>query len=235
MIIIPDVHGRVFWKEVVKNSEDKIIFLGDYVDPYPGENISLTGALDNLSEIIDYKKSNPSKVILLLGNHDFMYMDFEHNRYSCRHDFENEPKITKILMDNRDLFQMNYSIEVKNKLYIFSHAGILEPWIEKYKNLFGEFPGSLDKINELYKKWDPEFISSLLEISYYRGGWSDFGSMIWSDVREHSVSCEENVYQIFGHTQLKDKPIIEKHFADLDCRRPFFFDEKTGDIKEIPV
>ena len=235
MIIIPDVHGRVFWKEVVKNSEDKIIFLGDYVDPYPGENISLTGALDNLSEIIDYKKSNPSKVILLLGNHDFMYMDSEHNKYSCRHDFENEPKITKLLMNNRDLFQMNYSIEVKNKLYIFSHAGILKPWIEKYKNLFGEFPGSLDKINELYKKWDPEFISSLLEISYYRGGWSDFGSMIWSDVREHSVSCEENIYQIFGHTQLKDKPIIEKHFADLDCRRSFFFDEKTGDIKEIPV
>ena len=235
MIIIPDVHGRVFWKEIVKNSEDKIIFLGDYVDPYPGENISLTGALDNLSEIIDYKKSNPSKVILLLGNHDFMYMDSEHNKYSCRHDFENEPKITKLLMGNRDLFQMDYSIEVKNKLYIFSHAGILKPWIEKYKNLFGEFPGSLDKINELYKKWDPEFISSLLEISYYRGGWSDFGSMIWSDVREHLVSCEENVYQIFGHTQLKDKPIIEKHFADLDCRRPFFFDEKTGDIKEIPV
>ena len=235
MIIIPDVHGRVFWKEIVKNSEDKIIFLGDYVDPYPGENISLTGALDNLSEIIDYKKSNPSKVILLLGNHDFMYMDFEHNKYSCRHDFENEPKITKILMDNRDLFQMDYSIEVKNKLYIFSHAGILKPWIEKYKKLFGEFPGSLDKINELYRNWDPEFISSLLEISYYRGGWSDFGSMIWSDVREHSVSCEENIYQIFGHTQLKDKPIIEKHFADLDCRRPFFFDEKTGDIKEIPV
>ena len=235
MIIIPDVHGRVFWKEIVKNSEDKIIFLGDYVDPYPGENISLTGALDNLSEIIDYKKSNPSKVILLLGNHDFMYMDSEHNKYSCRHDFENEPKITKLLMNNRDLFQMDYSIEVKNKLYIFSHAGILKPWIEKYKNLFGEFPGSLDKINELYRNWDPEFISSLLEISYYRGGWSDFGSMIWSDVREHSVSCEENVYQIFGHTQLKDKPIIEKHFADLDCRRPFFFDEKTGDIKEIPV
>lgn len=235
MIIIPDVHGRVFWKEIVKNSEDKIIFLGDYVDPYPGENISLTGALDNLSEIIDYKKSNPSKVILLLGNHDFMYMDSEHNKYSCRHDFENEPKITKLLMNNRDLFQMNYSIEVKNKLYIFSHAGILKPWIEKYKKLFGDFPESIDKINELYKKWDPEFISSLLEISYYRGGWSDFGSMIWSDVREHSVSCEENVYQIFGHTQLKDKPIIEKHFADLDCRRPFFFDEKTGDIKEIPV
>ena len=235
MIIIPDVHGRVFWKEIVKNSEDKIIFLGDYVDPYPGENISLIGALDNLSEIIDYKKSNPSKVILLLGNHDFMYMDSEHNKYSCRHDFENEPKITKILMDNRDLFEMKYSIKVKNKLYICSHAGILKPWIEKYKNLFGEFPGSLDKINELYRNWDPEFISSLLEISYYRGGWSDFGSMIWSDVREHSVSCEENVYQIFGHTQLKDKPIIEKHFADLDCRRPFFFDEKTGDIKEIPV
>ena len=108
-------------------------------------------------------------------------------------------------------------------------------WQQMQNTALIAFQPVLDKINELYKNWDPEFISSLLEISYYRGGWSDFGSMIWSDVREHSVSCEENVYQIFGHTQLKDKPIIEKHFADLDCRRPFFFDEKTGDIKEIPV
>ena len=36
MIIIPDVHGRKFWRNAVKGFEtEKIVFLGDYVDPYP--------------------------------------------------------------------------------------------------------------------------------------------------------------------------------------------------------
>lgn len=36
--IIPDVHGRNFWKNITSNEEiakyEKIIFLGDYLDPY---------------------------------------------------------------------------------------------------------------------------------------------------------------------------------------------------------
>ena len=40
VLVIPDVHGRKFWKEAInKFSKDiypdlNIIFLGDYVDPY---------------------------------------------------------------------------------------------------------------------------------------------------------------------------------------------------------
>ena len=40
MIIIPDIHGRTFWKKAVKGHEnDEIVFLGDYNDPYPADNI----------------------------------------------------------------------------------------------------------------------------------------------------------------------------------------------------
>ena len=46
ILIIPDVHGRDFWKEPVKqelkNNETSIIFLGDYTDCYPVEIISST-------------------------------------------------------------------------------------------------------------------------------------------------------------------------------------------------
>ena len=40
--IIPDVHGRQFWKDVIprKDEFEKIIFLGDYLDPYGFEGIS---------------------------------------------------------------------------------------------------------------------------------------------------------------------------------------------------
>lgn len=36
LLILPDIHGRVFWKEPCQNIEDydKVIFLGDYLDPY---------------------------------------------------------------------------------------------------------------------------------------------------------------------------------------------------------
>ena len=40
--IIPDVHGRRFWTQIKNRVDDfdKIIFLGDYLDPYyPSEKI----------------------------------------------------------------------------------------------------------------------------------------------------------------------------------------------------
>ena len=41
ILIIPDVHGRDFWKEPVtrtlQETDARICFLGDYHDPYPQE------------------------------------------------------------------------------------------------------------------------------------------------------------------------------------------------------
>ena len=49
ILLIPDVHGRQFWKqpvmEVLENTNAKIVFLGDYLDVYPQE----------FAEIYDFK------------------------------------------------------------------------------------------------------------------------------------------------------------------------------------
>ena len=68
ILIIPDVHGRTFWrkaKELVKQYQ-KIIFLGDYLDPYSYEGINPDMAFIEFKEIIEFKKKYPKKVILLL-------------------------------------------------------------------------------------------------------------------------------------------------------------------------
>lgn len=236
MIIIPDVHGRSFWKDAVKNDE-KVIFLGDYVDPYSGENISSEEAIKILEEIIDYKKSNPDNTILLLGNHDFMYMDSRHRKISCRHDYKNEDKIEKLFKDNSDLFQMSYSMGISGTTYIFSHAGILRDWIDNHTNIFGEnttIPEAAKISNDLYRNWDSKFIRSLLDITVFRGGYDNCASMVWADVRDHFIdkNFEEGVYQIFGHTQVK-KSFIRDHYADLDIRKAFMLNEKTGELKEL--
>lgn len=57
IIAIPDIHGRTFWKSVKNDKSDSIIiFLGDYLDPYPHENITFEDALANFEEIIDFAK-----------------------------------------------------------------------------------------------------------------------------------------------------------------------------------
>ena len=43
ILILPDIHGRPFWKDAVEkhfDECDKIVFLGDYLDAYPNEEIT---------------------------------------------------------------------------------------------------------------------------------------------------------------------------------------------------
>ena len=69
--VIGDGHGRASWKSVDPNSCDKIVFLGDFVDSFDVNN---TVMINNLLDIIEFKKSNHDKVILLYGNHIYLYI-----------------------------------------------------------------------------------------------------------------------------------------------------------------
>ena len=70
ILIVPD--GRGFWKEPCNNWEGKIIFLGDYHDPY-GEYIveepDKVESLTNLKELVAFVENRRkiSDVICLLG------------------------------------------------------------------------------------------------------------------------------------------------------------------------
>ena len=52
--IIPDVHGRTFWRSAVESAPEgtRFVFLGDYLDPYPWEEIYPEDATVMLAEII---------------------------------------------------------------------------------------------------------------------------------------------------------------------------------------
>lgn len=247
-IVIPDVHGRSFWKEPVKQAIDAevhIIFLGDYVDPYGHENISRETAIDILGEIIELKKSHCNMVHLLIGNHDLHYID--DSKYGCRMDIDNRERIMKMFLDDFDCFRFMYSSRVNGKNFLFSHAGFLVDWltdsidelgyaITDYENevdylkKFNEFKDSIDFdfINKFDWKemWNekPYWKSKIAEASYSRGGNVAYGSMIWSDVSEHLI-CSDKVndcIQIFGHSQQYIDPV---RYGDdiycLDCRKVF--------------
>ena len=75
VLVLPDVHGREFWKKPCENIDDfdKVVFLGDYLDPYDFDGITVKMAIENFKQIIDFAKKNTDKVVLLLGNHDMPY------------------------------------------------------------------------------------------------------------------------------------------------------------------
>ena len=66
-LFIGDVHGRDLWKQAIESEHDRVVFVGDYFDSY---DIPFSIQQYNFNEIIQFKRANPNKVTLLLGNHD---------------------------------------------------------------------------------------------------------------------------------------------------------------------
>ena len=65
ILVIPDVHGRSFWKKAVEETPcEKIVFLGDYMDPYAREGIRDEDALGVFFDVLNVKKMQEQKVVL---------------------------------------------------------------------------------------------------------------------------------------------------------------------------
>lgn len=222
ILIVPDVHGRSFWhkaKEII-DEVDYVVFLGDYLDPYPHEGITFDDAIEELGSILEFKEKYSDKVTLLVGNHDMHYivrefMDCSRLNEDYRltmHDF---------FMNNIDKFQLVH--EIGN--YLFSHAGVYDKWLTS-NNL------SLEELNNfipfIQEKW-----KTLENISWYRGGYNQVGSCVWADLRE-SLKHEplHAKRHIVGHTQLESKPYISDKIVCLDVRRCFILDTETGSIQD---
>lgn len=239
LLIIPDVHSRAFWKEATEKYDqecDKIIFLGDYADSYQDEGFTRKQAIRTLEEVIEYKLNNKDKTVLLLGNHDCHYLIKNFPR-STRYDSSNAYKIRELYCQNKHLFKLAHEETINDKKYLFTHAGLMNSWIERNKDIIGE--PTVDSLNHLL--YNTRGISTLSEISNYRTWLGEkSGSIVWSDVREKidlDGSLEFNIipnadsivegydYQIFGHTQQNKDPMITDKWACLDCRKAFILDE----------
>lgn len=217
ILLIPDVHGRDFWVEPTQkyiNTVDKVIFLGDYHDPYP-QQVSVSTSFKHLRDmVVPFVESNKDKVICLLGNHDHSYVA---NGIPCRFDYLNCREVKEYL--NALNLQLTYAVDG----CLFSHSGVLPTWMSKFEYT------SIDELNNI-----PFDDISLQSMSKYRGGdYNEIGSPIWGDLREYTYAYHlKDWFQIFGHTQLNSE-YISKDFACLDCRQVFLLDTQTKELKNV--
>jgi len=236
-IIIPDVHGRAFWRDAVKGvPEVPVIFLGDYIDPYDYEGIPDEEVFSGFEEIIELKRAYPDAVTLLLGNHDLHYVDrdLEGGRYDRLHADRNRAAI----LDNADLFDMAHVVTVHATRLLFTHAGLRLGWIAKHRDIFDlvKYTDWADCLNDMWHDADrrPALLKALEDVPYSRWGRCRYGSPIWNDVDDFEDGKEElpGYCQIFGHSQQEYNPVITDYYACLDCRRPFLL-TKNGIIEEF--
>lgn len=227
VLIIPDIHGRSFWKDAVKGREDwKIVFLGDYLDPYPSENITHEDALNNFKEILAFKKAHNENVTLLIGNHDCTYAIPNGEKICfCRTDVFNFQEISSLFKANFHLFSIVDTVEINKKQFVFSHAPILKHWYDKHF----QNTDVLAELQKQFKAMTINFVDALADIDLYRGGYAFTGSIVWADVcsllQDNKPLAIKDAYSIFGHTQLKERPIIMETYACLDCRKAFILNE----------
>lgn len=239
MIVIPDIHGRTFWKKpVTKALEDgeNIIFLGDYVDPYEYEEVPKGGLVPLLERVIRIKRNHPELVTLLLGNHDLHYLD--ENLGGSRYDFSRAVLYNRLLKDNADAFRIACEREIGGRKFLFTHAGVKRGWLEFEDDYLGTLAPEdvCSRLNEMWLDEDQRqtLLDILADTSPSRWGFQRYGSPIWNDVEDFAQDADElpGYYQIFGHSQKEKGPIIREHYACLDCRRAFLIDS-LGIIQNI--
>ena len=238
-LLLGDIHCRDFWKEPVKNVLENhpnahITFLGDYVDGYPfeweGTNIDYKQqGVDNLNEIVGLKKQHPDRITLLLGNHDCGYA-ISHDICDCRTDRARHREIELLFTNNKEYFQLIHHIDAGQKI-LLTHAGLKRDFL-KQNNIDPDKFDVEAYFNNAWATDDYKVLMKLGDVDKYRGGFwytGRAGSFIWSDIEDwfdgKTPKDEGFGFQIFGHTYLKEAPIITDKFACIDCRKAFVIGE----------
>lgn len=253
ILVIPDVHGRLFWKSPVKRylqQAERIVFLGDYLDPYndEGTEYSPEDIVHNLQEIIDLKEKNMQKVVLLKGNHDQHYASewFRDIAGGTRMDLQNWTKYHDFFCEYKDLFQIVHREDVGGRPYVFSHAGITQYWLHRVNTQVWHLPDEqlsladrdiLSRINLL----DEDGIGQdMLGVVGSTRSWmgEETGGVLWADVDEHSMAVSsstyalDKVFQVFGHSRLyggHPDMIAWANGAMIDSQQCFVIDERRSE------
>ena len=124
LLVIPDVHGLATWRRVLAAvpAADHVVFLGDYFDAF---DVDLPTQLTNFEAILRLRARRPDHVTLLLGNHDYHYLDSVHERYSG-YAFETQRaligRLDPLVRDGT----LRAALAADGRLY--THAGVTRTW-----------------------------------------------------------------------------------------------------------
>ena len=221
VLIVGDIHVKLDILDRVKKlgeNYDQVIFLGDYVDDW---GVIPEGSYNSLIDVIEYKKANPDKVILLLGNHDISEWRGGHFRCSGYNEISHSllaPGFEK----NRELFKLAHY----EHGFLFSHAGFTNAWVNHYFFAQRKDPEYLVKLLNLavYGEDDFDLFMGIGDVGIERGGYKD-PSPIWADELELKRDWLP-IPQVVGHTPQRTVNFYNKYDKEI-----YFCDTFSTDMQ----
>lgn len=217
IVFIGDIHGLNVWRDIVnRHSECLFVFIGDYVDSY---DISAEVQINNLKNIIEFKKQNNDNVILLIGNHDIHYFENYHEQCSG-YQYQYAQLYKDIYKENKDLFQLCFLYDN----ILCTHAGVSIEFLKllkyDYKTPIDQFLNQTFKSNIEYFHFD---YFQHIYLDYY--GNNTWQSPVWirplSLQRANKSTLRTEYIQIVGHTRqdkiLTDGKTTGNRYYYIDC------------------
>ena len=188
--------------------------MGDYFDTH--DDISPEQQLSNFNEIVAYKRANMDKVVMLIGNHDYHYMNLVSDNYSgYQRGYAKSfnEAIETALADG--LMQMCYT----HAHFVFTHAGVTRTWCTNSGidiNLRGL---ELEKaINDLFIK-NRIFFSFQIGDNFSQSGNDITQPPIW--VRPESLLSDmlDDIICVVGHTTVSRLGLMDElpKLILIDC------------------
>jgi len=213
-LVIGDEHGRGTWKLLVDKyyhtgEVDTVVMLGDYTDSH---FISSNHIKQNLIEIIDFKKSNPDNVHLLIGNHDSQYWFYPDFRCSGFRP-EIAVELQDMLYQNRNLFDLAVYLDST----LLSHAGITTSWFYEFKRLMEKYSIKVPHrqlatiLNQCLHEGSNTVLQHIGVAGFGRGGTAPTGGPLWADFDKELVNDYfPSIDQIVGHSYRRDEVPVTK-------------------------
>ena len=204
-VLIGDIHGRPYWKEIIEQEQDadRFVFVGDYFDSFTIPGVK---QMDNFLDIIEFKESTDKEVVLLLGNHDYHYLPEIEESSTSGYQTVMAPTFKILLGENKKHLQIAYQFDD----FVCSHAGLSSVWLDDIIEDW-DVTNMVDKVNELFQN-QPGLIAyrsfKMINETEWIGarGYGDesFQGPIW--IRPKSLmaanrdTLRKQIRQVVGHT-----------------------------------
>lgn len=224
-LVFPDLHCRLDLVrpiyESLKDSVDKIIFLGDILDNPKETEQDTINTLKWFSELL--YQDHEGKIIFTLGNHD-NYVEFGLREMFCSRNTEfRRQKWQEYMPKNRG------KLCYWDGYWLYSHAGIHPDYFTTVEALERECETSIQAARE-------GAMTRLFTPGWCRGGWGKNGGINWIDW-DWGFRPIPGLNQIVGHTA-DEEPKIQtgensfnlcldtqsRHYAITDKNKVFIYD-----------
>lgn len=213
-LVIGDLHGRNVWEKIPDLlTFDQVVFLGDYFDAK--EEITEDMQVENFLKVLDLKKSNPDKVRLLTGNHDYHYFPFSDAVFTGF----SETLFSRISKMMDQAYQEGILEPVcLIHHFLISHAGVTQTWFtEKIANLKKLQLEEIEKaMANLWRKQPNAF-----GFDNRPGAWPDGDDVFQSPftVRPGSLNRDRipNCIHVIGHTQVQKINMVGNNLILCDA------------------